>query len=157
MPRPGAALQRSLASLTIGVVRGMEERDDQLAPLRMGNIMQALQVDLKGRVSEKPITGELDIHWPAPFVPDSSRSGGGLETPHWAPGVELLSTSPVIIIAQLTGWHRDTEGSFEGAKIGITAWIPGSKKKQEFSAMLHCTFVGYGAPIEDDEDGVTET
>lgn len=156
MGRPGGQLQRSLAALTIGVVRGVDDRENQLAPLRSGNIMQACQVDLKGRVSEKPIRGELDIHWRAPFIPDAAQNSSGLETPHFAPGVELLSTVPVIIYPQLTGWHRDTEGSFTGAKVGITAWIPGSKKKQEFSAMLHCIFVGYGAPTEDDEDGVTE-
>lgn len=152
MAKPGGALARSLNALTVGVVKAREAREEQLAPLRLGNIIQALQVPLSGKVAEKPQRIEIPVSWPYPFVYAPAQTDSNLELPHFAPGIELLSPSPVIIIAQLHGWTRNDEEWTTGATVGVTAWIPGAKKKQEFTALLHLTFTGYGAPSEDEDD-----
>lgn len=115
-------------------------------------MIQAVQVPLQGRVAEKPQRVEVPVTWPYPFVYAPAQTDSNLELPHFAPGVELLSPSPVIIIAQLHAWTRNEEEWTNGATIGVTAWIPGAKKKHTFSAMLHLTFTGYGAPTEDEDD-----
>lgn len=148
--RVQGSLQRSLAALTIGTVKAREERDAMLEPISGSNMIQYRQIPVAGKVSEKPVHAEVNVDWPYPIVAAPAQTDSDQERPHFALGVELLSTEPVMIFATVIGWIDADDGWTEGARLRITAWIPRARKKHDFSAILHLTFSGYGIPTEDD-------
>lgn len=156
MPKPNPSLARSLAALTIGVQAQQEKREEKLAPTRLGNLVQAVQTPIKGEVGAKPVSTEVTVKWPYPFLYAPAQTNSNLRLPHFAPGIELLDLppAPVIIIPQLHRWLRNDDEWTLGCVVGLTCWGPGAPKKFKFSAMLHTTISGYGAPTEDeDEEG----
>lgn len=156
MARPNPNLARSLAALTIGVQKQQEKREEQLAPTRLGNMVQAVQTPFKGEVGRTPTSTDVTVNWPYPFLYAPAQTDSNLQLPHFAPGIELLDLppAPVIIIPQLHRWLRNDDEWTLGCVVGLTCWVPNAKKKVKFTGILHTTISGYGAPTEDeDEDG----
>lgn len=150
MPRPqGQALHRSLAQLTVGVVRAQQDAQDAMASSQMDEMLQQLQMPIAGYVKDKPISVRTDVYWPHPFVFAPAQRDSDFERPTFSMGVELLADIPVILTGAIVGWHDSVEGYTIGAAIRVTAYIPDARKKQRFNAIFHLTFQGYGAPTDD--------
>lgn len=121
-----------------------------LDPISGGNMIQYRQVPVAGSVGRDPIEAEVRVDWSYPFVAANAQTDSDMERPHFSYGVELLSAGPVMIVPQLTAWIDSDDGWTEAATFRVTAWVPGAKKKHDFSAILHLTFSGYAVPGEDD-------
>jgi hypothetical protein len=150
MRRVQGSLRRSLATLTIGHQRAREQRSQMLQPFAGSNMIQCRQVPIAGKVKDRIITREFNVDWDHPIVSNTARTDADNERPHFTYGIELLSSTPVMIHVQLVGWIDSDEGWTEGAKIRVMAWVPNAKKKHQFDAVLHLAFAGYGVPLEDD-------
>lgn len=151
--RPSGALARSLSALTVGTVQAQQAREAELAYTKLGEMEQQLQVPINGDVKSSITIAQANVHWPYPFVYAPGQRDSGLKNPQFAFGVEIVSGFGVIILPTVTGWARSAEGFFTGATVGIQAWFPNARKRLKFSAVLHATFTGYGAPQMDEADG----
>lgn len=151
--RPSGALARSLAHLTVGQAQAREAREAQLAYTKLGEMEQQLQVEIAGEVNSTISTTQQNVLWPYPFVYAPGQRDSSLQNPQFTFGIEIVSGFGVIILPTVTGWTRSPEGFFIGASVGIQAWLPNARKKHRFSAVLHATFTGYGAPQMDETDG----
>lgn len=152
-PRPSGALSRSLSALTVGAIQKQQARRDELAYTKLGEMEQQLQVPITGAVTSAVTSAQIPVDWPYPFVYAPGQRDSSLEKPHFNFGLEMVSGYGVIIFPTVVGWHLSGEGFYMGAYIGIQAWFPNARKKQKFSAVLHATFTGYGAPQVDEGDG----
>jgi hypothetical protein len=163
MPRPGGALNRSLQALTIGVVKGVQAREKALSRTTLGDLVQHQQLDIAGYIGKDPHTYVFSVGWDIPFVYAPMQHDSDLERPHFNYGVELgqQPTTPMsaatptdhpIIVCQIVGWHDDHDGFTVAADVAVTSWIPGAKKKRQFTATAHLSFWGYGAPTDDSDD-----
>jgi hypothetical protein len=150
------SLERSMAALTIGTVKAREARSAMLDPISASNMIQYRQVPISGHVGKTPIVSEIVVDWPYPFTVAPAQTDADAERPHFAVGVELLSTQTVMIVVQLLHWNDSADGWTESATLRVTAWVPEAKKKHDFNAILHLTFSGYGVPDEGDTDDTGE-
>jgi hypothetical protein len=163
MPRPQGALNRSLAALTIGVVKGMQAREQTLSRTTLSDMAQHAQIDIEGLVGQHPYSYMVPVSFPVPYVYAPVQHDSDLENPHFNFGIELgqapssalsaaAPTDHPIILCQLAGWITNGDGFTTGANIVVTSWIPGASKKRKFSATAHLSFWGYGAPTDDADD-----
>lgn len=155
MARPAGALHRSLAALTIGVVQGQKARDEALAPTRLGEIVAHQKLDISGHIGGDPVTQVVPVSWPYDFVYAPAQRDNPFDAPHFNYGVEFdhqPSSVPHIMCA-VVGWTVDDNGFTTGAKVAVTAWVPGANKKRQLNAIAHLTFWGYGAPTADEGSG----
>lgn len=139
--------------MTIGVVKGQQAREDALAPTRLGEMMQKQKLDIHGRVGSAPLTEIVTVEWPYPFVYAPAQRDDDSDTPHFNYGIEfehVPSSVPHIMVAVID-WLSDDDGFTTGAKLAVTAYIPGAAKKRQLKAIAHLTFWGFGAPSDDDE------
>lgn len=148
------ALERSLSALLIDAPEAQAEREAQLEPLRGSDMSQVLQVSAAGLAARQPIWTEQELIFPYPFVQniDPTAADSGLENPHFATGVELLTGDNVMIDAQVRGWVYSPEGWVTGARVRISAWAPNARKKVRYSAVVHLTFSGYATPTDDESE-----
>lgn len=150
------ALERSLAALTVGVAEGQARIERESAPMRGGNMQQAVQIPVKGRAWRTPIWTDKDVYFPYPFFQnvDPSVNDGSLVNPHYGGvGVELSSDVHIMIDAQVRGWIEDDDtGAIIGAHMRLNAWAPTATKKHPYNATLHLTFTGWAAPDDDESE-----
>jgi hypothetical protein len=149
---PAGSLQRSLSALTIGVVKGQEARRDALAPMKLGEMVQHQKLEISGRIGSSPVTTIQTVEWPYPFVYAPAQTDSDFEKPHFNYGIEfdhVPSSVPHIMVAVID-WLDDDDGFSTGAKLAVTAFIPGAAKKRQLNAIAHLTFWGFGAPSEDE-------
>jgi hypothetical protein len=164
MPRPETgALTRSLQKLTIGVVKGVQAREDALSRTALSDMVQHAHIDIEGLVGKDPYSYTVPVSFPIPYVYAPVQHDSDLEHPTFNYGIELgqAPTTPLtgasptdhpIILCQLAGWIIDANGFTTGANVVVTSWIPGAAKKRKFSATAHLSFWGFGAPTDDADD-----
>jgi hypothetical protein len=163
VPRPGGALNRSLNALTIGVVKGMQAREQMLSRTTLSDMVQHAQIDIEGLVGQHPYSYMVPVMLPIPYVYAPVQHDSDLGYPHFNYGIELgqapstalsaaAPTDHPIILCQVGGWISNDDGFTTGANVIVTSWIPGASKKRKFSATAHLSFWGFGAPTDDADD-----
>lgn len=147
-----AALTRSLAALAIEGPNAQIDRDRELYPLQGSDMAQHIQVEVNGRVGADPQWSDMQVYFPVPFMGhiDATRSEGSVEDPQMTYGVMMTTRAPIILQPQLTGYIQDETEAYTGATLQVLAWRPDGAKRTSFSAKIHLTFFGWGAPSEDE-------
>lgn len=148
-------LADSLGQLAYGDAEAKERRDAALEPLAAGQFNQQIQLPVTGRVGRTPVSIEIPVTWPHPFLTRvaGSRGGNGLTRPHFTSGVEMVSDAHTIVSVQVRQWRENDSGFIVGALMRIVAWTPDANRIQNFRCIVHLNFSGYAGPSEDDSEG----
>lgn len=141
-----------MAAITIGVVQGNEAAQAEALPLSAGDLMQQMHVVLAGRIGKRPVWTERDVTFPYPFLMRVAQSqvDSALMVPTFVPGVEMVTDDDAIVFAKVKKWTIQESEWITGATLKVCSWIPDAPKRVMFNAVLHATFIGYGAPSEDE-------
>jgi hypothetical protein len=150
-----ARLARSIGALVVGEPQATEERETALRPISGGDMAQNIRAPIEGTAFRRPQWTRFGVSWPNPFLMAMSpqQTDGDLRTPHFTPGVEIVSGANVIIQVLLREWVTDARGFYTGASLAVGAWLPEAPKRVNFSGFLHLSFSGYAGPSEDDSQG----
>ena len=150
-----AKLQRSLVNITADTIEAKQRREDELGPLRAGDLVQVVQVKIGGDAAQTPVWIEKKVRWPNPFLMRVAPSAGNLgqDGPHFNSGFTLETAEPVILHAQIRDWVETDSRFVTGAVVRFGAYAPDATTPRKFAATVHMTFYGYGAPQEDDSEG----
>jgi|GraSoiStandDraft_43_1057313.scaffolds.fasta_scaffold707472_1 hypothetical protein len=155
MSRPTAGqLERSLASLTIGLVQGQQFRQRVLSDTYQGEWDQQVQLEFSGGAGNQWGFVDTDIMFEYPFLYAPTQRLVPFDRPHFNKGFELLtpSTTLVHLDAQVISWNINESNWTVGAKIRLYAVAPAADVTPElFRAIAHLTFQGYATYAEGDE------
>lgn len=155
MPRPTQhSLQRSLTSMTLGVVQRVEKRDREQKPFMLEDRDQVFQVEVTGEVAPTLSEwNEIDCPFGYVFIGDEDNRDNPYRHPQFTFGWEMLTAEPVIIAACVTQWEEEQEGETTGATVKCAVYSPSPQAAgKQFRAIVHLTFSGYCGPIAVDED-----
>jgi hypothetical protein len=147
-------VQRSLANLTIGVARSIQEREEAQELIAAGETEQQYRIGVSGTAGAGPIDWQDgSIVFDSPFYPAPDRRDSSLLTPQFTSGYEMQSRVPVIMHVVVTGWLTDTDGTVNGVNLAFGAFVPGAQDDVKFDAVAHVTFQGWAAPaLNDDQE-----
>lgn len=147
-------VRRAVKGATIGVMEGHRARRKQHAELAASDLLQVAQVRIEGSCGATPVTVDFKVVWELPFLMRvaPTRTNFRQDRPHFNVGVEMLSNAPVMIDGQVRDWVIGDDEFVTAAKCRVLAFVPGATRKHRFSALVHMTFFGYGAPVEDDPE-----
>jgi hypothetical protein len=153
--RAQQALARGLHALSTDAIEGRESVEADDFPLASTEMVQRLHVPVEGAVGRSVVYTTLDVDWPYPFLnlAAANQHESDQEQPHFVLGVEVLTEEPVMLDAQVRAWQQDERGFYTGATVRFSAWSPEAIKVIKYSAVMHLTFMGYGAASEDDNEG----
>lgn len=147
--RAHAALARSLSRLAVGNPKEDQRREAELASMRPGNMVQAVQLPVAGTASPAVSSALIPLTFEHPFLSPLSPDESDLTVPHFSEGAEVHSDGAVIVHSQVTDWTYDDSGLIVGAKVKVVT----HGDAVDFSATVHLSFTGYAAPSDDDDDG----
>jgi hypothetical protein len=147
MPRPGTgAAERTLADIVIGAVQSTRARDARDREMGLSELEEQFQLVLE------PATATTTIAWASTVVEFECKF-------HYAPGQrdsELdrpqfwfgAAVSPAVLVtAVVTDWTIETStGAIVGATVAIGAL---ADSVTPYEGVVHLTFQGYGALIEE--------
>lgn len=143
-----------MAALVVGEPQAAEEREAALFGDRAMDMAMCLHSKLLGEVKDKPVYTDLPVTFPYPFImaADPTHGDGNLDKPTFSVGVELESGPDVMVWVSVRQWEQDDRDFWTGCTLRVGAWLPDSPVKRKFTGTLHLTFIGYGAPTEDDTE-----
>ena len=153
MARPVGQLERSLASLTIGMAQGIAERKRVLKDTVTGEYIQQVRVPINGVATDAVTYADKPVQWEMPFLYAPLQRRVPFETPHFTPGIEIISgqNAFIDIRAQVIQWTITEEEWYVGATVRFAANCPGATDLFTFSAIGHLSFQGYATMAETDE------
>lgn len=155
MPRPQGQLDRSLAALTVGVLQGKIERDDQLHHSAGREVTQQVRVPLSGAAGNGYGSAEKKVGWQFPLLWAPRQRKASFKTPHFSYGIELGTGSNTLIVihAQVVKWTINDSRWVIGANMRFIVSAPmlSSEATVNFSAVAHLSFQGWGAESEEGE------
>ncbi|MDQ1584478.1 MAG: hypothetical protein QOF36_2532 [Microbacteriaceae bacterium] len=144
------SLQRSLAALSINVVREEKAREDELEPQRLAEGEQQFQIDVSGKATGVPDWQDAYLDFTeALFCLEGERDNPAVEPQFWW-GVKLDSAIPVMFSVLVMEWNTDQNEAFTGAKCKVGVWSLSGDV--EFRGRVHVTFQGYGTPVMDESE-----
>lgn len=119
-----------------------------------GDVAQQVQVEVNGRVGQEPVVQTVEVKFPMPLLNRvAPNQHNNTPNPTFASGVEIVTGGLVILQAQLQSWTEDDSSFIVGARMKLIAFSPNAHRRRRYSAVVHLTFFGYGAPVEDDTEG----
>lgn len=152
-----ARLHRALDSMTVGFERNRARVEAEVAPQRPGDLLHVAHVPVRGSVRGVAVALNVVVTWgSAPFLTRFQVDADDeLETvnPTFSFGYELQSDANVMMTACVREWLLDDRGLLDGARLRVFAVAPGEDAPVGFSGMAHLSFMGYAAPMDDDDDG----
>jgi hypothetical protein len=145
-------VQRSLAHLTLGTARAMEQRQERQAELAAGETEQQYKVAVGGTAGSDAMDWqETSIEFADSFYPGQDRRDSSFDTPLFTYGVEMQSPTPVILSVVVTGWLTDPDGTVRGVRLALGAHVIGAVDDVKFDAIAHLNFQGWAAPALNDD------
>lgn len=149
------SLQRSLGSMTFGVVREMNQRAERLAKTALAEREQEFQVPIFGTAGRLAVWANLELNFRVEFVPATGQRDSPYLLPTFTYGYEIETPDPIGVLALVSKWTIDDSGAVIGAGIKVAGWQPGVGGDVAYRGKLHMLFSGFGAPtqteLEDDE------
>lgn len=152
------SLHRSLAALSFGTVRAMEERKKGLGRTALRERDQHFQIPIAGRAPRTGVGTDwslLDIAFRVEFVNATGQRDSPYTVPQVAFGAVIDTENPVVVNACVLRWkyaENDVEaGSIIGCRIGVAA-LSASIVATVFKGTLHATFTGFGAPNDAEQE-----
>lgn len=149
MPRPTKhSVHRSLAALSIGVVKAQQRRENELGPIRLAERDVMIQVKIAGQAfAVMSDWATIDLDFPYVFTNDRNVRDAQTDRPHFTYGAENVTGPPVMIAATVTRWKETPEGEVTGAVVRV-ATQSSVDDGSHFTAKAHLTFTGYTSPAD---------
>ncbi|MEA2492978.1 MAG: hypothetical protein QOJ29_889 [Thermoleophilaceae bacterium] len=144
------ALHRSLAALTFGVARDVENKKRQARLDALGEREQQFQIDVSGWASGDPFFGEMDVKFGIGFVTDPrGQRDSDLIFPQVTFGTvyDRGNRSPIVLLPSVVDWDIRDETLYVGCTLQVGVWAPRNRDPDRFAAVLHMTIQGFGAPM----------
>jgi hypothetical protein len=153
--RQAQRLMRSLARVTFEMAADRQRHEDAVALVAGGDMAQYVHVNVDGKVGREAVYLQQEIEFPYPFLMRVARTQteGPQDSPHFSTGVEVKTDGHVMLDAQIRRWIEDDSQFITGAVVRIAVWSPDAPKLTTYSAIVHLTFFGFAAPVEDDTEG----
>jgi hypothetical protein len=146
-------LDRVLAGLTIGVVRGKESADTRRREMSLGETMLQFQVPINGEGGTQVATDSFDLDFDTPFHFAPGQRDSDFDTPQYTAGVQLDGGAGVNVDVHVRAWKRDPDtDAVTGATVEVSTVAPGTLEPVPFNGLCHLTFQGYGALHEDESE-----
>lgn len=147
------AIKRSIGAMTIGVVKSTREFEEERKRQSLRELEAQYQEQVSGTVGNVTAEATLMLTFETPFYFSPGTRDSDLDVPQFSSGITELSVSGVIIQANVSKWVRDEDtDAVTGAAIVIAAVAPGIDDPLDFAAVVHLTFQGYSAPVEDESE-----
>lgn len=161
--RPQNDIQRTLARATLTLHRQMETRREAAKHYGMGEREQQFQHPFSGKLGTFPVSVTFKILFDILFLGDAGvRRDSQLDEPQSRFGFRLTSAAEgTMVSAHVASWIRDDGFNYVGANVTLTVhnptiafYGPGSVPSLEFQGVIHCSFQGYGVPLDPDEASI---
>jgi hypothetical protein len=153
--RPRGQLERALASLTVGVAQGEQERRRALYDTATGEYEQQVQVPLSGTAAAAWAYTDQPVNWEMPFLYAPLQRRVPFQTPHFTYGIEhTVGTNELVVIhAMVTVWTISPQGWCVGATIRFAVAAPALDPTltTPYAAVAHLRFQGYATMAEGDD------
>lgn len=149
MPAPRTdtdRLDRTMKSLTIGVVHDMEARKLQRELEGLTEREDQFVIEVAGEASEFPNWQEVEIGFGILFVNGTGHRDSPLVRPFFTYGAYIEKGGPIGLLACVTRWNVNDRDETTGCTIGIGAVA--TDLGRSFRGELHAVFQGYGAPAD---------
>lgn len=146
-------VERSLSSMIIGTRKAFERRDASRQEVAFDETILNFQGSVEGHAGSAIGTTTITVEFEAPFYNAPGLKDSELEFPQFSVGVHLESGSGVQVTAHVSSWTIDEEqDAIKGAVVEVAAVAPGTSGLVQFTANLHLSFHGLGAPLEDESE-----
>jgi hypothetical protein len=145
-------LQKSLSSMTFGVVRSMDAKKADLAKTALAEREQEYQVTISGQAAGVGVWSAVELTFRLEFIPAPAQRDSPYEFPTFTYGYELETPEPVGILAYVKEWKQDDRDVIYGCVVNVCCFQPGGGGTEDFKGKLHMIFSGYGSPAESELD-----
>lgn len=148
------AITRSLTAIAIEEPQAVDDSREALASLEGGDMAQCVQFAINGTATADAAWASTEVRWQYPFFQhlDKTRTDSALDNPTASFGIELHTDAPVVIFVAVRDWIESDEGWQIGARLRVACFAPGAVGEETFSGMVHCTFLGWAAPAEEEDE-----
>lgn len=150
------ALERSLAALTIGMVKRVRDREASLAEGKLTERQVQFQIPMSGTAYQGVAWTKRHLHFDVTF----HGATGDRDVPYNAPQVysgfvidpsdEKAPVLPIIPTVAVQ-WIKDDQEATTGCILHVGVHSP-TPEPVEFEGYLHVTFQGWGSPRQDATD-----
>jgi hypothetical protein len=157
--RASTTLQRSLARLTVDSHRQIRSRDNQTMFYGLAEREHQFQFPITGTVGMVPVETTIKVLFDIVFLYEYGyRRDSQLLEPHSRFGFTSLSApAGTVPYAHVADWIQDEDLNYIGAHVICGVHNPGiavtgveQLSSTTFSCTLHCSFQGFGFPIDPD-------
>lgn len=145
------ALSRSIAALAFDHAERMLEEQEERDREGLAEYLQQFQVPVEGTLGGTAGWTDLSLEFDVPMLRSPPGRRVPYDKPTYAFGAWIKSGIDGIIVANIRKWIQSEE-AVEGALMRVGAYAPGATNETAFSAEIHMTFQGYGAPFDDISD-----
>lgn len=147
-------LERSLAAVTIGMVRQRTAHERNRRDNALQEIEQQFQTPFSGEAGTALSDDDqrFSFTFDSPFVYAPGNRDSDLDVPQFSFGAQVRGA--VQLTGHVTEWIRDPgRGVVTGASVRLVAHAPGVTTPVPFSGVAHFTFQGYAAVDENESEG----
>lgn len=164
--KASTTLQRSLARLTVDAHRQIRSRDQQTMYYELAEREHQFQFPITGTVGMVPVETTITILFDIMFLYEYGyRRDSQLLEPHTRFGFTSLSApAGTVPYAHVKDWIQDVDLNYVGAHVIVGVHNPGiavtgveALSSTQFQVNLHCSFQGYGVPIDPDDPASNPT
>lgn len=158
--RATSTLQRTLAHATVGTHRAMRSRDRQAMYYELAERQQQFQYPISGTVGLVPVETTITIKFDIQFLYEYGyrRDSQLLEPLTHFGFTSVTAPAGTIPFAHVKEWTQDEDLNYVGAKVVVGVHNPiiaasgaAILSSAAFKATLHCSFQGYGTPLDPDQ------
>lgn len=148
-------ITNALSTMTVDAVEAKEARQKALRPMASGDTAQIFQVPVNGKVGKKISHVDFRVTFADPFIMQVGPTQTDMlyDWPQFTSGIQMQSKRPILMDVQVLEYGTDNAQFVTSAKCRLFAWSPEARRKFDFHAMVHLTFIGFSAPQEDETDG----
>lgn len=149
-------ISRSLSRMTVNLHRQIETKRNADQHYRMRERDQQYQHAFSGKLGPHPVEATFKILFDILFVGDAAMARDSqFDTPQVRFGFEMTSAPDgTVPYAHVVEWIRDDSFNFTGCKVRVGVHNPrlgqGAVARLPYKGVIHCSFQGYGAPIDPD-------
>lgn len=158
--RAGTTLSRALSKISVDTHRQMHSRAQQARYYELAEREHQFQYPIKGTLGLLPVEVTFKILFDVAFLYEYGiRRDSQLLEPRTHFGFSALSgPAGTVPYAHVLKWIQDEDLNYIGCHVIVGIHNPlisatgtGSLTSVKFSATLHCSFQGYGHPMDNDD------
>mgnify|MGYP000874607797 CR=1 FL=1 len=153
MPASHHQLQRSLAAMTIGVVKARDSKRANKIPYELQEGEQQFQLPITGTAQRGVTWAKKELTFDFLFYEATGYRFVPFDSPQFSHGFVIEpvddkeAVKPIFVSAMAEYVRRDLDDAVTGAVMHVGVHSP-TIEPVEFEGYLHLTFQGYGCPVE---------